>query len=125
MQPESTEKQKLEEQQRETRQRAQAIRNRGKYGFHGTPLPLKPVLRWGDQDSAVASEAIHDPDQPGKRAPRKSPKLVAQRRAKAGQQTYENAGPDLDGEDNEDDDDEKKRKRKKKKKKAKLVTRKQ
>ena len=119
-QPESKEKDKLELEQRETRQRGAAQRNRGKYGFHGTPLPLKPVLRWGDEDSAVGSSAVHDPKRLDQRKPRKSPKLDADRRAAADQTTYEDADEHLDDEDN----DGKKRKRKKKKKKAKLVARK-
>jgi len=110
-QPDDTAKQRKEREQGETRRRAEAERNRGKYGMHGSPIGLKPVLRWGETDMGASSVAIHEPERVTKRTPRKSPKLVAR------QQVESAAKP------NEDKLDKKKSKRKKKKKQAKLVAR--
>ena len=109
-QPDDTAKQRREREQAETRRRGQAERNRGKFGMHGSPVPLAPVLRWGEADTGLSSYGVHNPDQPGKRTPRKSPKLVARTQVESA------------GKPNEDKL-EARAKKKKKKKKAKLVAR--
>ena len=107
-QPESTAKQKREREQQENRRKANAKRNRGTYGFHGTPNRLKPELRWDVTEDPLAHVRMLEPNRPGKREPRLPPKLVVPSKA---------AQPATAEESTKDE----KRKRKKKKKKAKLA----
>jgi len=116
--PENADSHKRERAQSQNRRRADAERVRGKWGFHGKVIPDKPVLRW-----KLDREESEDPfDHTGvkqEHKPRKSPKLMARARIKAGATTYPEEGTELPG------DGKRKRKRKKKKKQVRLTARKQ
>lgn len=116
--PENAPSHKQERAQSQNRRRADAERVRGKWGFHGKVIPDKPVIRWKldreeSEDPFVHTGAKQDHE------PRKSPKLMARDRLKAGVTTYDDADTELPGEG------KRKRKRKKKKKQVRLTARKQ
>jgi len=116
--PENADSHKREREQSQNRRRADAERVRGKWGFHGKVLPDKPVIRW-KLDREESEDPFEHTGVKQEHKPRKSPKLMARDRLKAGVTTYPEEGTELPG------DGKRKRKRKKKKKQVRLTARKQ
>ncbi len=116
--PENAPSHKQERAQSQNRRRADAERVRGKWGFHGKVLPDKPVIRW-KLDREESEDPFEHTGVKQEHKPRKSPKLMARDRLKAGRTTYADADVELPGEG------KRKRKRKKKKKQVRLTARKQ
>jgi hypothetical protein len=115
--PENALSHKREREQSENRRRRDAERARGKWGFHGKVIPDKPVIRW-KLDREESEDPFEHTGVKQEHKPRKSPKLKARARLKAGVTTYEDADVELPGEE------KRKRKRKKKKKRVRLTARK-
>lgn len=69
-QPETQESKKREREQQETRRRSMAYRNKGRFGFHGEAMHLKPELRY--ETDEFLNNTITEP-RPGN----KKPKLIA------------------------------------------------
>ena len=116
--PENAPSHKQEREQSQNRRRADAERARGKWGFHGKVIPDKPVIRW-KMDREQSEDPFEHTGVKQEHKPRKSPKLMARDRLKAGVTTYPDADTELPGEG------KRKRKRKKKKKQVRLTARKQ
>lgn len=76
-QPESDSRKRLERQQADVRRRANAYRNKGVFGFHGTALASKPELRY-EPDETLSNPSVQAPKRPGNREPvLTAPKLLA------------------------------------------------